>query len=518
MTPPHFNFPIRALLHLLLVLQFIALIQGGQARAQSAPPNDCFSLETGCYLDQKGKIVSQEQAYVNLFPKEKPHYLRTGLEISLALLSGVTWYWIDRDRQVADWDFPSLGERFQLDAWIYDANPFSINFIWHSLAGGYYHLVARSNNFGLLASAGWGFAASMAWEFGAEFKESVSINDTVFTTGSGLPIGEYFHWLGRYLSTREAGTLGHKMRWVGAIPYSLHQTIDGTYDPNWVPDIRHRLTLTAGVSSLQRSDGESTLLPSFHARGEIVAMPGYLAPGTFSRKFGEGNFNSVDLRLRFTPSQGQASFRADTLLAGFYGQSISTHGTGSAGVVALAMGVDYWQEGLRGGWQDKIAAAHLPGLAAEWHYLPASNFRVTGTGRFHPDFAGVHALSHAEWREQNPDETTKTALERQSYYFGWGLTARGSLQVSMPRLELGAAFSHSRYDSHEGQDRNQDRITADVDHDDRLTEVSSWVLLSPWKQSFVEARYTHRRRRSSQDGVSASQHIDTLEVSAGVRL
>jgi hypothetical protein len=108
---------------------------------------------------------------------------------------------IDRNRQVGDWDFPSLKQRLTFEAWRFDNNPFPINFAWHAYDGSQYHLFARSNDLGLLASMGYGIGTSLAWEFGVEFREKVSINDVIVTTGAGTAIGEAVHWLGRYLES-----------------------------------------------------------------------------------------------------------------------------------------------------------------------------------------------------------------------------------------------------------------------------------------------------------------------------
>ena len=58
------------------------------------------------------------------------------MEEALLLGAGVIWYWADKERNLADWDYPSCRRRFWLEAWRYDTNELPINFIAHPWEGG----------------------------------------------------------------------------------------------------------------------------------------------------------------------------------------------------------------------------------------------------------------------------------------------------------------------------------------------------------------------------------------------
>ena len=109
--------------------------------------------------------------------KVQVHFWRAALGEALAIGAGTAWYWIDRDRQVADWDSLSWSQRLTLDVIRYDNNPFNINFGGHALNGASYHAIARANGLGLYASAGLGLLTSITWEYALEFREKVSINE-----------------------------------------------------------------------------------------------------------------------------------------------------------------------------------------------------------------------------------------------------------------------------------------------------------------------------------------------------
>ena len=86
-----------------------------------------------------------DAAYSQLLQRPHPRYLLPAIELFAAMSIGFTWYWIDRERQVADWDFPSIKDRLTFEAWRFDTNPFPINFAWHAIDGGQYHVVGRSS-------------------------------------------------------------------------------------------------------------------------------------------------------------------------------------------------------------------------------------------------------------------------------------------------------------------------------------------------------------------------------------
>src|SRR5690606_8505193 len=59
-----------------------------------------------------------------------PDYLRAGLEELAMLAGGTIWYLID-ERNVLDWDFDSVEQRFREEAYRFDNNHFPINFVAH---------------------------------------------------------------------------------------------------------------------------------------------------------------------------------------------------------------------------------------------------------------------------------------------------------------------------------------------------------------------------------------------------
>jgi len=148
---------------------------GARADGDESAVEPCKQGDLGCYLARDSGARDASTAYAEVVRRGQPRYWGAALELVVALGGGTAWYWIDRERQVADWDYPSWKDRFTLESWRFDNNPFGINFIWHALSGAGFHEVSRENDLSLLASVGFGFATSMAWEYLLEFREKVSM-------------------------------------------------------------------------------------------------------------------------------------------------------------------------------------------------------------------------------------------------------------------------------------------------------------------------------------------------------
>ena len=122
-------------------------------------------------------------------------FFRTLIELTLLCGSGVANYWINKDDNMEDWRYKyrweDVGPRFS-DGWSFDTNAFRTNTLYHFYSGAIYYQVARSNEYGILASTAWAFGGSLLWEYIGEWREKVSANDMIFTTMGGALMGEAF--------------------------------------------------------------------------------------------------------------------------------------------------------------------------------------------------------------------------------------------------------------------------------------------------------------------------------------
>ena len=404
-----------------------------------------------------------------LYPQK--NYLRTAIMEALALAGGTTWYWIDRERQVADWDFPSLSERLTLDVIRYDNNPHHVNFAWHAANGMGFHFMARINGLSFLESVAAGALTSLVWEYGLEYREKVSFNDLMFTTGSGIPLGEFVHVFGRYLNEDPEPVSFPPARWTAGFPMALMRAMDGAPAASLAtrPDFWHDLHLAYDYSAASASlDGEQDehVLHSFYFDGRFVRLPGYLQTGVWGRYFHGAEFTESVMELGFGGKGSATRVFADTTLLGWYQQKFveDREQLSSATMLGVSMAYRYRRE-QAGLWDERLGVLHFPGLAAELN-LRWRDFSFEGRARLHVDFAGVNALSNEAWEEAHPAEQGKAILRKQGYYYGFGGSAAISATLRFRALSLGGRLWAAHYSSDEGLDRLQEQVDLDQESSD----------------------------------------------------
>jgi hypothetical protein len=473
-----------------------------------------------------------DEAYDRLVRRARPSYLRAAAEESFLIGAGAAWYWIDRERQVADWDFPSIKDRLTFEAWRFDTNPFPINFAWHAIDGGEYHVVGRSNEMSLWAAMGYGFMTSLVWEYGLEFREKFSINDMIVTTGAGTAVGEFFHWLSRYLESAPERRGWHPYaRWILTTTRAAHNAVDdretlraGT-EPDALglsDDIWHRFRLSSGVAHATAAGDVLPGDPSFvtgelRAAGELAAIPGFLRSRHLRRWFADGNVSSLSGRITGASEGIGIELYADVMLLGWHRQDLDADRAGSATTVGLDLAYRYRRE-LLGAWVDRLAQMHLPGLAIDHH----QRFRrgaVRVRARANPDFVGVHPRSYHDWEALHPDDEEKTILVKHGYYYGWGATARLEVEATLPRVELGGAIAYSSYASQEGLDRAEEEVFADVELSDRVLVSEAWLRVAPLGgRTQLEARFTREDRDGTTGELESSRSLTRIAFAIGVAL
>lgn len=476
--------------------------------APSAPPGACVLGQPGCFLAPDGTARDADLAYRALHRRGTPQYLRAGLEMMAFLGGATTWYWLDRERQVADWDFPSVKQRLTLDVIRFDNNDFWINFIGHPLDGTAAQALARANDLTLAESFGYSIATSLAWEYLLEYREKVSLNDILVTPVTGVVLGEFAHRLAQVVNApRPPGTerwWHHLLGWTLGPTVALHDWIDAPRGANGLPireatraDIWHAIDVSYGWADIDIGEPQSQSLHTLRFDGRLAIIPGYLRPGRFHRAFTDADL----LSLRFDFSVGEhgasADIYADTMLIGLYGQRISASGTGTAGAVGINLACTYIDETLRP-WKDQLGIAHLPGLGAEAHFL-GRHASLRAYASLHGDFAGVRATPYPEWKATNPDATEKSILHKQGYYYGWGWSGRFGAVLDLPFASLGGEIFHGRYDSHEGLDRVQEELTHDVELDSEVTNYELRLRVSPWARVHAELAALSRLRHTRVD-------------------
>jgi hypothetical protein len=371
----------------------------------------------------------------------------------------------------------------------------------------------------------------MVWELVIEFREKVSINDVIVTTGAGVTFGEFFHWLGRYLSSAPGrGRPWHGVaRWTAGFPWTFHETWDGRHQtlagaPDELglsADIWHRFRVGYGFA-LGRVPGDGGLT-SHHLQfdGALAALPGYLRPGHFRRAFFDGNLTALSLRVSGGAGRVNADLFGDTLLVGVHDQAIDHPADGGVGrAVTAGVSIAYrYRNEQYGAFRDRLGIMHLPGPALDGH-LVGRSWRLGAFARASADFAALHALPYPEWKAANPDVRDKTILDRHRYYFGWGVSGRLGAELELPRVALGGAVFRGRYASQEGYDRSQERVELDVSASDTVADYDAWLRVTPLSRSraYLELRASRRDRGARVGDVHAEQGVRLVTLEVGTAL
>lgn len=432
-----------------------------------------------------------------------PNRWRAALEMAIALGGGTVWYVID-DRNVLDWDHPSLRQRITGEAWRYDNNGPVINFLLHPLSGAAFYTLARANRIGVAESFVYGLAASTAWEYVIEFNEKISINDMIVTPMGGFAIGAFADKLARYLNDVPPVSAAHAAaQWTFGPSIRLHRTLDGEPPPDGV--VRDRLGLAATfwhafAFHYEGGWGREPGYPpwsshDFGFTGTLASLPGYRRPGNFGRWFHDADVSRLGFAMDWTDSDAGASLVTDTLLAGYHRQSLSGSSEAPQGVMwTTAASLAYrYRHTRRFGFDDREGVVGFPGPALDL-YAASAALRAELSLRANVEFAGQTSLAAPQWRTDHPGVRTKAIIEREGYFFGWGGSVAAWGEASVGPLWTRAHGRHGWYDSQEGLDRTQDRLDDDTEFHEIIKEYgySAGIELCPALRVGVVHEVRHR--------------------------
>lgn len=454
------------------------------AQATTAAEERLEQAPLGAFLDHDGRVREPSHGYLRHLEGRRPGHLLTIAEELSFLGAGTVWYWLDKNRNVADWDFPSWEQRFTLEAWRYDNNHFPINFLGHALNGAAFYGLPRANGHGVGVSAAYAFGTSFAWEFLLEFREKVSVNDLVVTQGAGMVIGEFAAKLWHYASGLPPGASGRQRAvaatiglpvWVKRRAYGESEVVPGPYDERGLATAIGKRLAVGYELRRHEWDDRSATLQGVTLGGRLSTLPGEGRPGRFDFFFHEADVARLSLFAGAGPRGREVDLLSDLLLLGLHTQSLDLSGDGAAATFGLAMGYRYRFRVLDGH-NDRLGIVHLPGpgIDATFRAGPAE---VSLTGRVSGDFAGINALAYGQWADANlrPGDRPKSILRKHGYAYGWGASARLGAELSLPPLDARATTALGSYRSHEGLDRVQEEVTHDPSGRERVFELDASV-------------------------------------------
>lgn len=438
--------------------------------------------------------------------------LRSSLEVSAVLLTGMGLYWalIEYNRQDHDFDWTPEGLRkkwVDLNGVRFDNNNFYIN-TGHAMAGAWYYMFPRINNANILESFLVSTAASFLWEALVEYAEVVSINDMITTPAAGVAIGEVLFQLGEFFNSGKDNLVN---RVLGSI-FGHSRAVDSWIFKNkpkrslnvdahgFSRDAFHNFKVFAGVGATTTGGKDGAVSPEAEIglNTEIITIPEYERPETVSHRIlVDGNFTQLIVKSSFgEKGLNDFLFYTKAALAGYYTQKLKLDEKqrleGYSFFIGASTAFDMSLH-KNDRFTDQLAIVNIlgPTMDIVLYYKGA---RVRATVDVYANFATLRSFAYDEWAGQNQglvDPATgqitgiKTILSREQNYHAWGATGQARLVANYGGLEAGGEIRFDGFDSFEGRDRLQSTVTDDFNVTDSRRRITLWGALrlprSNWK-------------------------------------
>lgn len=463
---------------------------------------------------------------------EKKYYLRAGVEELGLIGAGLGYYFIQQQQNSIDWalgyDWLSFRQKLTCQACALDTNGFDTNFVTHPLAGTLYYLAARGNRLSVLESLGYALTMSTLWEFLGEFRERVSVNDSIVTPLAGLAIGESTTQLGAFFD-RSCNTGANRV--LGAVlgpSKSIHDGLDGAEVARSSDCDEHGLT-RRGAHRFRFWTGVASVWPDVPGPALNELRAGFDAavthidqvgrPGRGWVGFSDGNVSSVDARIALE-STYVSDFRigAHVVPAGLYYRNVSPSSGGLQGrelLVGVLVGSEYsLHRRLRpaGPW-DRIFVVDAPASRFSFtlHGGPLKlDVSVDGGGTF----AGVTTLALARFEAgfERPELASVTAEHGYSHTLGFALAPR--VRLRLEGAELGIEARGDRFFALRALDPERPAHGMTPIYETRR-RAEAWLSVGPPNGP---ARATFFADAYQRTGVAGEARAEQREVGCGGRL
>ncbi|MCB9552123.1 MAG: DUF3943 domain-containing protein [Myxococcales bacterium] len=483
----------------------------------------------GRYLGVEGLRLDIAEEYDLFLRGEAFHPWRAVAWQVISLGIGSAWYWANADLNKQDWDYPGWEARLDLSAVRFDDNHFTINHVSHPFSGAAYYALARVNGMGVISSAGFSIATSSVWEFILEWRELVSLNDSIFTPGAGIPIGEAIYRLAHYVnSAPEGGGWPQKIAaaTVG-FPLWIHRWFDGRTVPSGPADelgfsaaYHHRFRLAYLRAAVDDAVTEKSGLDGFDLRMRLYAIPGFGRPGETEMLFSAGDLVDVSAWATWDEDGEGAEWVMlfETVLAGYYTQKLEGPPEAVSGSAALAGIVVGYEQAQR--WRpeprDRWSMVHMPGPDGSiWVYWDGFSARLHLVMR--PTFNAIDSVATSDWKLENPDLQLRSVLDRRGYYYGFGLSGRLELELAYAGASLGGMVRYAYVESFDGVDRAQEDVQYDEPLDDEMVVYSAWAqyTVPRWLLS-ARLGFTRTERQGAIGDLRRERTWHRVEGSVGI--
>ncbi|MCM2280071.1 MAG: DUF3943 domain-containing protein [Oligoflexia bacterium] len=516
------------------------VLAGGLGESERIRPEqrEVGGKTTAVLVDARnGETLTDEAAYA-LFVQESPrtrNYMRASLEIGAGLSLAMISYWhhnllgdgAEKNPNAVDWEYRGWeGQRRKyrgFDGFRYDDNSRGIN-VGHSFAGMMYYTIARSNNFSSAESFLAALAASSLWEVAGEYREVISINDTIFTPIGGAVLGEVAHQFGRYFHAKNT-LAGKFLSTVFDSPAALNRLLDSrgsnggerSRDTGFDHAGSGHFDLYAGAT--RHGSGDRGSGATFGARGEILNIPLFEEAGRVRQLYTDTTF--AELLLEYTHREGALDeFRllSKAVFAAFHDKNLKLDDRGRREGYSMSLGMaGAWtydsreNAGKRPG-DDWLATVHVLGSSLDLVAF-VKGVRLRMTADVYGDFAMVRSFAIDGYRKADPKlEGTSSTLRLHDYYFASGLTQAGSFEIGKGRFNAGYRYRFSEFASVNSRSRDHEQVTRELELKDSSIRQEIFVSYDLGRNWKIEISLDKTRRRGSIDGFGEVSRSETRKM------
>lgn len=478
------------------------------------------------------ELTAARRTFVYRNPQEK-HYVRAGVEELGLIGAGLGYYFLQQQQNSIDWalgyDWLSFRQKLTCEACALDTNGFETNFVTHPLAGTLYYIAARGNRLSVLESLGYALTMSTLWELLGEFRERVSVNDSIVTPLAGLAIGESTTQLGAFFD-RGCDTGANRV--LGAVfgpSKSIHDALDDAVlarsldcdEHGFTRRGAHRFRFWAGVASVWPTvPGPALNELRFGLDAGVTHVDAVGRPGRGWAVFSDGNLSSLDARVALE-STYVSDFRigAHVVPAGLYYTNLGASSGGALGgrevMLGLLVGSEYSlhrQVRPAGAW-DRIFVVDAPASRFSFAWQ-AGAVRLDITLDGGATFAGVTTFALGRLRAGFEREELASVTKAHGYSHALGFALAPRMRLRLDGAELGLEARGDRFFALRALDPTRVAHGMTPIYDTRRRgEV--WLSVGP---SSGVARATFFADAYQRYGVAGEARADQRELGCGGRL
>jgi hypothetical protein len=302
----------------------------------------------------------------------------------------------------------------------------------------------------------------------------------IFTPITGVALGEFAHKLGFYLGSHGPGSPSRTaLSWaLTPLTQASHLTCAGEPTRGYAPDslgytsgLWHEFYFDYGLNAVRATDApDDSFLQRMRLGGSFSGLPNYRSPGHASRAFFHGEISRLSLSLEKSSQGVGVAVVTDTTLAGYAHRSLADDGVGHSHALGVAVGYGY-ENTHAAGFDQRKSWVGFPGLALDT-YWASRQLSSELSLRVYPVFGGASAPAFPRYREQAPEQTFKTVLTREGYFYGFGLVGQLQAKQRFGRLSNELSLRAEPMWSSQGLDRDQANVTDDAAGRDLIVEVS----------------------------------------------